>query len=247
MHGITQKGHFSACIALFVMCLCSCDPEPDLVTSETDYFPTRVGDYRIFHVIETQVTAYNIETDYEYDIKTVVVDSFSNAQGTYSFIVNRFKGEIISNSWQSLDTWIIRADNREVVVTEGSTPFVRLAFPLQNKRTWNGNAYNNQESSEFCEGDTFTSCDQYELANVAQPFTTPGGATFNKTIEIIQNNDPDLITEYDIRKEVYARHIGLVFKSTTLLKYCTIGNCLGQQLVENGLIFTQELIEYGHQ
>jgi hypothetical protein len=234
--------------AILTIGLMACDSDPGMPVSDTQYFPLRVGDYRVYHVSETQVSAYNIETDFEYDLKTVVVDSFVNVTGTYSYVMHRFKRESSLHGWESLDAWTARADDREVVVTEGSTPFVRLTFPMKNGRNWNGNAYNNLESSEFCEGDSFTSCDLYQLENVSQPLTTTlEQLFFENTVEVIQNNSPDLITKYDIRKEVYASGVGLVYKHSTILNYCTIGNCLGQQLVEAGVIFTQELIAYGHE
>jgi hypothetical protein len=228
--------------------LVGCGSDPEKSISEAQYFPLRVGDFRVYHVTETQISAYNIETDFEYDLKTLVVDSFANVSGTYSYVINRFKRQSATDEWESLDTWTARADQREVVVTEGSTSFVRLTFPMKDGRQWNGNTYNNLESSEFCEGDSFTSCDLYQLENVSQPLTTTlEQLFFENTVEVIQNNSPDLITKYDIRKEVYALGVGLVYKHSTVLNYCTIGNCLGQQLVEAGLIFTQELTDYGHE
>jgi hypothetical protein len=237
-----------ATMAMLTAWLVGCGADPEKEISDAPYFPLRVGDYRVYHVAETQISAYNIETDFAYEIKTVVVDSFANVSGTYSYIIHRFRRESALDEWESLDTWTARADDREVVVTEGSTPFVRLTFPIKNGRRWNGNAYNNLESNEFCVGDSFTSCDLYELENVAQPLTTLLEALFfENTIAVIQNNSPDLITKYDMRKEIYAHGVGLVYKQSTVLQYCTIGNCLGQQLVEVGLIFTQELTEYGNE
>ena len=225
-----------------------CGSDPDKAPDGRQYFPLRVGDYRVYHISETQISAYNIETDFEYDIKSLVVDSFPNVSGSYSYIIHRYKRTSATDDWQSLDTWTARADSREVVVTEGSASFVRLTFPMKNGRSWNGNTYNNLESSEFCEGETVTSCDLYELDKVAQPMTTSlEPLTFENTVEVIQNNSPDLITKFDIRKEIYALDVGLVYKYSKVLNYCTIGNCLGQQLVESGVIFTQELTDYGHE
>lgn len=247
MHGFLKNTLYIATVAILMAWLVGCGSDPEKQIPEAQYFPLRVGDYRVYHVTETQITAYNIETDFEYDIRTVVVDSFVNVSGTYTYIIHRFKRESATDAWESLDAWTARADQREVVVTEGSTSFVRLTFPMKNGRHWNGNAYNDLESSEFCEGDSFISCDLYQLENVSAPFTTTGELFFENTIGVIQNNSPDLITKYDIRKEIYARDVGLIYKHSTVLNYCTIGNCLGQQLVEAGLIFVQELTDYGHE
>lgn len=225
-----------------------CGSDPEKQVSEARYFPLRVGDYRVYHVTEKQISAFNIETDFEYDIKTLVVDSFENVSGTYTYIIHRFKRESSSDTWTGLDAWTARVSPGEVVVTEGSTPFVRLTFPIKNGRSWNGNAYNNLESSDFCSGDTFFSCDLYALDNVARPFTTSiSNLEFENTVRVVQNNDPDLITEYDTREEIYGLDVGLIYKQSTVLKYCTRGSCLGQELVEVGLIYTQELTEFGHE
>lgn len=248
MHRFLKSFHSIAVAAIFATLIAGCGPDPEKQISGDRYFPLRVGDYRVYHITETQISAYNIETNFEYDLKTVVVDSFANAIGTYSYIIHRFKRESAADDWESVETWTARADQREVVVTEGSTPFVRLTFPMKNGRTWNGNAYNNLESNEFCEGIEFSSCDLYALENVDQPITTSlEQLTFESTVEVIQNNSPDLIEKYDIRKEIYALDVGLVYKQSTILNYCTIGSCLRQQLVEAGIIFTQELIQYGHE
>ncbi len=71
--------------------------------------------------------------------------------------------------------------------------------------------------------------------------------TFDNTIEVIENNNSDLIVEQNIQKEIYAWEIGLVNREVTLLKYCTVGSCSGKQMVEEGLVYKQQLIEYGHQ
>jgi len=232
-------------IAIASAGLVGCDPDPIQEVSTANYFPIRVGDYRIYHVQETQVSAYNVETDFEYDIKTVVIDSFINVSGSFSYVISRFKRANATEAWTSIDTWTVRINAREVVVTEGSTPFVRLTFPVKSGRTWNGNAYNNLETSEFCGDNNFISCDLYELANVRKTFATSVDS-FENTLEVIQNNSPDLITKYDIRREVYGAGIGLVYKESTVLNYCTVGACLGQQLAESGVKLKQELIEYGH-
>jgi hypothetical protein len=232
-------------LAIALVGLVSCDPDPIKVVPEANYFPLRVGDYHIYHVQETQVSAYNVETQFDYDIKTVVIDSFANVSGNYSYLISRFKRADDTEAWTSIDTWTARADEREVVVTEGSTPFVRLTFPVKSGRSWNGNSYNDLETSEFCVGDSFTSCDLYEIGNVEKPFSTSVNS-YENTLEVIQNNSPDLITKYDVRKEVFAASIGLIYKESTILNYCTVGACLGQQLAESGVKLKQELIEYGH-
>lgn len=215
--------------------------------SDVAYFPLRVGDYRIYRIHETQITPYNVETVFEYQIKSVVTDSFMNGAATYSFIMARFKRNTSTDAWQNFDTWTARVSATEAVVTEGNVPYLKIVFPAQTGREWNGNTYNNEVSNEFCGGNSVSSCDLYTYGSVRSPFTTSGGMTFDNTIEVIENNNSDLIVEQNIQKEIYAWEIGLVNREVTLLKYCTVGSCSGDQMVEEGLLYKQQLIEYGHQ
>jgi len=217
------------------------------VPSDENYYPLKVGDYRIYQVEETQITPFNVEEYFEYEIKTLVTDSFQNSAGTYSYIISRYKRVNPTDDWQSLDTWTARKDSEDVVVNEGNISFVKLTFPAQTGWEWNGNEYNNEPSIEVCEGSSSTSCDLYEFGEVKNSFTTTDGLVFDNAAEVIENNNPDLIVQYDVRKEIYAWEVGLVYVEKTLLKYCTSGGCSGQQLVEEGLIFKQELTEYGRQ
>ena len=49
----------------------------------------------------------------------------------------------------------------------------------------------------------------------------------------------------DVRKAVYVKEIGLVYRELSVLEYCTIGNCIGYQIVENGTIRKQTLSKHG--
>lgn len=237
------KAIFSMLLMALPMAFSSCDPNTVEEQSLPNYVPLRVGNYQIYQVNETQITAFNIETDFTYELKTVVTDSIVNAQGGYSYIMSRSKRNTDSDPWQPMDTWLIRANENEVVITEGTIPFVRLTFPIKNDRTWNGNAYNNIETGKFC---GLVECDQYTLADVQREYTTSTQA-FTNTITIIQSNDPDLLTRYDVRKEIYAAGVGLIFKESVVYNYCTQAACFGQQLIESGFRLTQELKAYGRE
>jgi len=242
-------GRYMIILPLFgvMFFLTGCNPDgSDPVISEQNYYPLRVGDYRIYEVEETQITPFNVEEVFQYEIKTLVTDSFQNSAGTYSYIMSRYKREDQTAEWQSLDTWTARVDSKEVVVNESNISFVKLSFPVQTKREWNGNAYNNEPSIEFCDSD-FPSCDLYEFGEVKNSYETANGLDLDNTIEVIENNNPDLIVQYDVRKEIYAWQVGLVYREITVLKYCTAGGCSGQQLVQEGLVYKQELTEYGNQ
>lgn len=242
-----RNGLLLIVFAFFGLSMSGCGDDVEKKVAETNIFPLHVGNYWIYRVNETQITPYNIETDIEYELKAVVSDSFPNANGGYSYLMNRFKRALTTEPWQGFDTWIVRVDSKEVVVTEGSVPYVRITFPLLNDRTWNGNTYNNISTGKFCLTSTgdFEECDQYTLNNSGEAYSTPSGLAFEKTAKIIQSNDPDLTTKYDIRTEIYAHGVGLVYKNSVIYNYCVEESCQGLQLIEDGIRYEQELIEYG--
>lgn len=241
----------SKILAVFCFCLIApgCVPDNEVsIPSGKQYFPLQVGDYRVYHVEETLITPFNVEEDFVYDLKTVITDSFPNAEGNYSYIITRFKRMDANAPWESLDTWVARANGQELVVSEGNILYVKLTFPIKSNKEWNANAYNNLETNELCEATTnVISCDVYSIENFPINFETTGGLTFDNALEVIENDDPDVLIEHDVRKSIYAYNVGLIYKEVVLLKYCTAGDCYGKQLIEDGLIYKQELIEYGHE
>jgi hypothetical protein len=86
--------------------------------------------------------------------------------------------------------------------------------------------------------------DEYEIITFQQPFSA-GGITFEKAVTVQHENNEDFIVFLDQRKEVYARNVGLIYKEITALNYCVEDNCRGQEIIESGTVYKQELIEYG--
>jgi hypothetical protein len=70
---------------------------------------------------------------------------------------------------------------------------------------------------------------------------------FNSTLKIIQEYNPDSIVMWDQRSEIYAENVGLIYKESIILYYCTENECLGSQIIEQGIDFKQELIGYGNE
>lgn len=219
----------------------------DSKLDERNYFPLAVGDYRIYSVTETTITPFNVEYAVHYELKTVVTDSFRNSGGDFSYIISRLKRSTPTEPWTNFDTWSAKVNSREVVVNEGNVPFVKLTFPIADGREWNGNAYNGEESIEFCEGSDFTSCDLYTFGEIGTSVETIPGIQFDNCIEVTENNSLDVIVQKDVRREVYAFGVGLIEREIMILKYCTANDCLGDQLVQDGLIYSQKLIAHGNE
>lgn len=230
---------------LLMLLAWSCTSEEEVILKkDSDFFPLSVGSFFIYNVNETSYTAIDGKQDFVYQLKLLVADSFRNTASGITYVIQRSKKAENASTFDYLDTWSARIEASEVVVAEGNTSFVRLAFPLVVGKQWNGNALNNLGGEETCADNLLNTCDLYEVGSLGAPYEL-NGENLNQTLEVIQNNNVDLIVKQDVRKEIYARHIGLVYKESTLLEYCTVGSCIGQQQIEKGLVYTQTLANYG--
>ncbi|MEZ4972582.1 MAG: hypothetical protein R2820_04700 [Cyclobacteriaceae bacterium] len=223
---------------------CSDDELPEL-PSDSDFFPLRKGNYWLYDVQETRYSLSEGEQNFLYQSKLAVTDSFPNLGGGFTYVIQLSRKNEGESSFTYTDTWAVRSEANQIVVEEGGVPFVKLAFPVAAGKTWNGNAFNTVEGDEDCGDGNFT-CDLYAISDDAVEFDL-NGEMFSDAVEVTQNNNQDLIVEQDIRKEVYVRKVGLATRNVTMLEYCTVGDCIGQQEIEKGVVLTQTLIEYGRE
>lgn len=196
-----------------------------------DYFPIRVGSTWVYDVNETIYSEVAAPQEKSYRLRWLVSDSIVNAAGTFTYIVNRAQQAQGESTWSALDTWAVRKNDFEVIVTEGNTPFKKLMFPIGNGFTWDGNAYNNLGEDEYT---------MSEFINDG----SLGGTTFENTIKVEQESNEDFIVFLDEREELYTKGVGLVRQSITQLNYCTTENCIGQQKVKSGKKYLQVLLSY---
>lgn len=222
---------------------CSGDPELE-VKSDSDYFPLSVGAFYIYNVEETQYSFINGQEDLSYQLKLTVADSFRNNAGGTTYVIQRYVRDNMGEAFQYTDTWSARVDATQVVIIEGNISYIRLAFPVRVGRSWNGNALNDLQGDESCGDNVNFNCDLYQIESVGLPYQF-GEELLTETIEVVQSNSIDVIVKEDVRKEIYARNIGLVYKESSVLNYCTVGSCIGQQQIDNGYTWKQSLVEYG--
>lgn len=224
------KYFITACLLAFFSSCSNNEPHP--VRSDLEYFPLKKGVYQLYQVEETQYTVVEGPVTQNYQLMTEVTDSFPSTGGGTTYVIYRSIRIDETDSWQYLDTWSVKANENAVVVDEGTTSYVKLAFPARTGKVWDGNFYNANGEDEY----TFKSVGTTISVNAT---------SYDDCVDIIQNDYQDPIVSVDVRREVYARGVGLVLKEVNLLNYCTDVDCLGKQEIETGTVLKQEIIEYG--
>lgn len=219
-------------LALILMSACDNDNEHRITDSGYDYFPLKVGLYQRYMVDEIRYSQVAEPETLRYELKQVVVDSFFNASNNIVYVIHRSTRPDENTDWQFLETWSARRDSQSAIMVEGNTAYQKLSFPLSKGGVWDGNKFNDLGE------DTYT----LKEVDVASEVN---GTNFDKTLTVEHEFNDDPIVYTDLRAEVYARNIGLIKKETTQLVYCQSQTCSGNELIESGVVYKQEIIEYG--
>ena len=234
---------FNQTVLLFLLLMLGCQSrEVRPKGTGIEYFPLKVGAFWVYNVLETFISQVNGQTGSVYELKTQVSYSIQSS-GQVTYVLQRFKRADASKPWVPIDTWSARKDQFQAVLQEGNIPYVKLTFPLVDGKSWNGNALNNLGGTDRCADGTFT-CENYVVSDLHKQFEGTG-VSFDDSVTILENNDNDPIVKQDVRKAVYAKSVGLVYYEVTILEYCTVGSCIGKQIVENGSVVKQTLKDYG--
>ncbi|MCZ6521759.1 MAG: hypothetical protein O6848_09720, partial [Bacteroidetes bacterium] len=140
-----------------------------------------------------------------------------------------------TQTWSLDSVWTTRRTAIQGIVVENNTPFVKLVFPVDENKTGDGNVLNTKEF------------DEYQMVNVFREFVIDSleSISFGNTITVIQNDFRDNITMNDVRTEVYAENIGLVYKNIEILQFCADPDCVGLEIVEVGRKLKQKIIDFG--
>ena len=216
----------------------SCESENNNIAVQdmpVDYFPLRKGAFQIYDVHMVEYTL-GVRSESDYQLRTLIVDSIDRGNGTYSYVQYQYERESESQTWAYTGTWSVQADERELVVNEANTSYLKYKFPLYKGYTWNGNAYNSMEPNDYVMEDIKVS-------------KTVGNQAYSDCLVVNQADNQDFVVFLDQRSEIYARSIGLISKNVRQLYYCTDSNsgCLGQQIVERGVEYTQTLLMHGQE
>ena len=167
-----------------------------------------------------------------FQLREEIVDSFLNAENDTTYILHRSKLDTASGLWVIDSVWSVRRTLSQAIVVENNVPFVKLGFPVTEDLTWNGNGLNILDE------------ELYAIDSLGVSRTLDVNE-FPTTLKVVQSDIEDTIIRFDQRSEVYALGVGMIKKSKLVLNYCATVDCLGDGIVESGVVFDQELLDYG--
>ena len=223
---------FFCLLAWFSALACTPPTATEPAGAGLDFAPLATGQFVVYDVTEQRFLLTAPPATTTYQLKETTGPAYTTITGQPAYRLQRFRRADARAAWQPDSVWTARADARQLVRTENGTDFIKLTFPVANRNRWNGNGLN-RLATNF-----------YEISQVNKPFRV-GGQTFAQTATVVQQNDSTLVS-LDRRVEVYARQVGLIYKETSQLQFCSATPaCVGKAQIDFGTRRFYQLNSYG--
>ena len=199
----------------------------------TAYFPLVEGSFNIYDVEEISYSILGTIDTTKYELKELVTSSFEdNSEKVY--ILHRFSRESEDDNWTLDSAWTARNSTVQAIVVENNVPFVKLTFPIEEGRIWNGNSLNSLSNED------------YVMVNVSRPYEI-GESSFDETLKVIQTDNEDSVINLDRRIEVYGAGIGLLYREKSNIQWCSDPDCILQKIISSGTVFRQSYKTSGNE
>ncbi len=186
------------CLVAMMSCTTD-DIEPDDVDRGEAYFPVTVGNWKEYEVEETIYTL--LDTFYtNYLLREELVQPTGAPLEEPTVLLYRYYRDDASDPWDLDSLWQVKLLSTKRTTVENNIRYVRLAFPLEEGIQWDGNAEN------------ALGFEQYTAKDFGDAFTVPvTGLSFGDAVKIEHAVDTLSIIIDEVRFEVYARNVGLVY------------------------------------
>jgi hypothetical protein len=212
-----RKLHFhilslSFLILLFYSCRTK-KIEPDGNLIGYDYYPIETGLYYIYKVTDTIYKGVlNDQENYidsTYFIKEEIFTPITINDETKYQVYRYYSKNATDFQDQPDSVWTVFNDRTKIIKAENNYRYIKLIFPPENKRTWDGNAENIFDE------------DIYTALNYRKPYRVGSGrdaTTYDYTVTVLQEDEQNLVNK-DYRIEVYAQGVGLIYKKSIIVNY----------------------------
>ncbi len=165
-----------------------------------EYFNGNTGHYAIYLVNEIIFNDFNNTSDtLNYQLRELNESVFKDNLGRPAVRIDRHVRASDTSSWTYLNTWYAVLDQAMLERVEENKRLVKLSFPISNEAVWNANAYNADNANNVF----------YGLMHQRYQINT---FSFDSAVSV--KNTPRInSTTERVFEEVYAKHVGLVYKN----------------------------------
>jgi len=193
------KLRFIAFILLVAVIFSCKKSETPVIDFGYDYYPVTIGSWISWDVDSIGHQPGNFADTFQYQIKELIESAFIDYAGRQAYRIERFYRNNASENWWLKDVWMVVFTATKAEKVEENVRYVRLVFPVRENQFWDGNALNTQNVWN------------YSYTSIGNSYAV-GSGVFAEAAEVFQEGYNNLI-EKQQGTEVYARGIGLVYKS----------------------------------
>ena len=232
--------HFFLLGIIISMGLFSCKKDqPATINFGYNYFPYKVNNYWIYDVDSIVFNSFTNQVDtFIFQEKEHIDSIIKDNTGRSTYVISRYKKNYNTSipysnqSWTFKNVWVANISTTDAERVEDNQRFVKLIFPVQINKTWNGNAYNTIGDWNY----------QYTTADIP---ATYANHDFDSTATVTQINNTNLIQkQYYV--EVYARNVGLVYKQIIDVKSDSITALPLMSRINSGIEYSMTINSYGN-
>ena len=190
-------------IFLIAIIFSSCKKDEVIHTAgpSYQYAPTDTGKWILYDVDSTYYSVLTVPpaTHYSFQILERIDSTYLDNQGRLTQRLERYRRDSAGAPWaQAVSVWNSTLTLSAYERVEENVRFVKLGFPISLNNRWNGNAYNTLNFDEYAYEDIHA---EYYL----------GTFYFDSTL-IVQRGQPPNAIERKNGREVFANHVGMVYK-----------------------------------
>lgn len=203
------------------------------------YFPTQIGHWVVYDVDSTVYSDFFNDTfEYHYQVKEVLQSEFTDNEGRRAIRVERYKRMYNPNvpydsiPWYLSRVWSFTRTSSAGEKMEENQRFIRLAFPVENNKSWDGNVYNQIGSWS------------YKYKEVDQPYSI-SAHSFDSTLLVQQKLDTNHLY-YRWYTERYAKNVGMIEKTVYDVSDTGFGTGSVLTRIHAGTIYTIKMVDYGN-
>lgn len=242
-------------LSVIFISLSSCDStteEYNLGDQGFDYFPLAKNKFWIYKVdslIYTDV-GNTIDTTSSF-LKEEITDVYLDQLADTIFVIERSFSKTDNYDWKITDIWNASKSEFTATKTEENLKFVKMTFPIELNKSWDGNAFINTGTEIFVKGeslDLYVDRWDYRVLDI-KDLDTIDGVVFDDVVVIknVESSEDEFIN-YRYKIEKYSKNIGLVYTSHSILDTnCGIecDTIPWEQKAHEGYILDMKLKEYG--
>lgn len=235
-------------LTLLLIGISACEERTEILDlpANKEYFPLEVGESMIYQVDSINyLNGGAIVDSIRSYVREEITERFEDVDGEEFYRLERSVRRTDADPWRIADVWLISRDDQGAYRTEENLRFIKLVFPLTENRTWDHNAFiDDQQFVIVGGGETLqmyrnwqSSVETLESTQVVE------GQEFTDVAVVIHVDDENVIERRYV-EEQYAKGVGLIYREMMILDtQNTQSTGTWREKAEEGFIVRQQLIK----